>query len=102
MVAGDCYKTCIVEKSEFCIKKRESKVSCLTVFGQTSPLCKETCKGATKDDKPQKECTVDSPRLLNCWEVIDQQDKFKRKIDALDTAITEYIEQGNVVNPVTE
>ena len=39
-------KTCIVEKEEFCIKKRESKVSCLTNFGKTSPLCKDKCKDA--------------------------------------------------------
>ena len=61
------------------------------------PALFENLRKAT--DSPLKECTVDSPRLLNCWEVIDQQEMFKRKIDALDTAITEYVEHGKVENP---
>ena len=39
---------------------------------------------------------------MDCWEVADQRDKFKRKIEALDTAIVEYIRQGGLVNPITK
>ena len=39
---------------------------------------------------------------MSCWEVLDQKDRFKRKIEALETAITEYVKNGALVKPIVE
>ena len=79
-------------------------MDCATDFGQTSDLCKPQC-AVKEGEEPIEgaECKVPSPRLLDCWEVIDQKDKFKRKIEALDTAMTEYVRNGGaLINAVNE
>lgn len=39
---------------------------------------------------------------MSCWEVLDQKDRFKRKIESLETAITEYVKNGALVKPIVE
>ena len=84
----------MIEKEEHCIKERDVSIGCDTTFGQTSTTCAPQCVNTTL---ATAECVVSSPRLLDCWEVLDQKDKFKRKIEALDTAITEYIKNGGAL-----
>ena len=43
------------------------------------------------------ECKLPSPRILDCNEIIEKEEKFKRKANALDTAIALYIEEGDIV-----
>ena len=43
------------------------------------------------------ECQLPSPRILDCNEIIEKEEKFKRKANALDTAIALYIEEGDIV-----
>ena len=55
-------------------------------------MCKTTCTNATES----AECSVPSPRLLDCNEIVEKKEKIKRKITALDTAISLYIQEGSL------
>ena len=42
LVDGECFKTCLVDKKEHCLKYRKVKIDCLTTFGQNNAKCKVT------------------------------------------------------------
>ena len=62
-------------------QERTHTIACDTVFASNSPDCLAQCI-----DNVQ-ECNLSAPRIIACYEIVEQKARMKRKVDALRTAI---------------
>ena len=64
MIDGECFRTCVIERGETCLKKRKVEISCFTAYAQDprSP-CKAKCENATFEGTTC-EVSLESAKLL--------------------------------------
>ena len=93
MIDPTCYEACIINKEDNCLKDRKHKIACDTVFAEQSEQCKPFCVNSTSK---QPECELDSPRIIDCYEIVEQKARMKRKVEALRQATVLYLGEGTL------
>ena len=97
MINPDCYQACIRDQEEECTVEREIKIACDTVFAQEADICDAACSDVSEVPEGETaECTVPSPRILNCYELVNTKNRIRRRIDALETATLMYLNTGSL------
>ena len=93
----ECYTACFIDQEEQCLKDRTVRISCNTIYAEQSEICAQPCENSTDIDRD--ECEINSPRLIDCYEITEQKSRMQRKIEALKRAIEVYLDSGTTYPP---
>ena len=74
--------------SDFCVKDKTVKLNCADDFVSSNILCHDICAS----DLPT--CQYTESQKIPCSSLLREEEKWKRRVDALDTAINIYVQKG--------
>ena len=73
------------DSTDFCIKVENNHFDCRDPAVRTKDFCIEQCKAGLPT------CTVEDTRKLPCSSLLREEEKWNRRVEALETAVEMYI-----------
>ena len=83
--------------SDFCLKTKRENYSCKEDYIRNNPVCYDQC-GVGGDGPQASACVLTIKQKIPCLKMLLEEERWKRRVDALDTAIEIYVEKGYLHN----